>query len=345
MDKNIFCNSIFPIILLAIALAVIGILGVVSVDIGYHWDEKKIISSVSDSAETGLLLPRWYNYPSISYSIGLITAIPYAIMVKLGIKSNLVEYFNSSFKLHLRAVFFLISMCSGLAIFLFVSNLTKSRWIGLFSTVALLSSMEYIYHARWIAPDAILTVFITCSIGSQYRILMSKDKSRVLFWTIISSIFAGLCIGTKYPGGIILVSLFIAILLNNAYNFRELFTLCFALVVFTFIMTTPGIFLDLFNFWKDLLYEIRHYKSGHGGYTVAAGFEHFKKIILYLLFVVPSSNVMIAAIFTLFSMVGVFFLLKVRLLTALWLLSTPCLYVLYMSMQKVMIARNYLWNL
>ena len=35
------------------------------IDYGHHWDELRIISSVNDSIDNGIILPGWYHYPSI----------------------------------------------------------------------------------------------------------------------------------------------------------------------------------------------------------------------------------------------------------------------------------------
>ena len=51
--------------------------GLIGTDFGWHWDEQKLFSSIEHTATTGLILPRWYQYPSLSYLLTLISAASY----------------------------------------------------------------------------------------------------------------------------------------------------------------------------------------------------------------------------------------------------------------------------
>jgi len=345
--------TVVPSILLAVSLIYVGILGVISTDFGRHWDEPRIIKSVANSVETGLLLPRWYNYPSLSYDIALITSIPQAILNALWAESGLkrdkvMEYLLSpSFKFHLRSVFFLLSICSGLAIYFFVRSLSGSAWIGLFGALALISSWEFIYHARWIAPDAILAFLISCSLASQYHILTTKCHRQRFFWIVISAALAGLCIGTKYTGGIVFVPLLFAIgLAHKTEPHRSSTTLLAVTSILIagviFLVTTPGSILEPEKFLRHVLFEIKHYSTGHRGYTVAAGLDHLYKMLTYLFLVTPSKNAAAAVTASTLALIGIVFVVRTQPRYAVWLLSVPILYICYMSLQSVMFARNYL---
>ena len=342
-----------PSILLGVSLIYVGILGVISTDFGRHWDEPRIINSVANSVETGLLLPRWYNYPSLSYDIALITSIPQAILKVMRVESGLkrdkvMEYLLSpSFKFHLRSVFFLLSICSGLTIYFFVRSLSGSEWIGLFSALALISSWEFIYHARWIAPDSILAFLISCSLASQYHILTTKCHRKRFFWIVISAALAGQCIGTKYTGGIVFVPLLFAIGLAHKTEphmskttLLVLTSILIAAVIF--VVTTPGSILEPERFLRQVLFEIRHYSMGHRGYTVAAGMDHLSKMLIYLFLVTPSKIAASAVTASTLALIGIVFVVRRQPRIAVWLLSVPILYICYMSLQSVMIVRNYL---
>jgi len=43
----------------------VGLLGIISTDFRYHWDEHKLLSSLQNSMKSGVLLPGRYNYPSV----------------------------------------------------------------------------------------------------------------------------------------------------------------------------------------------------------------------------------------------------------------------------------------
>ena len=340
-----------PFILFCAVLTYIAIIGTKSTDIGHHWDERLTIRPLKNSAETGLLLPRWYKYPSIIYDISLVAAASKVIgdLDSLGKEPDkIVKYLvSSSFKLYLRKVFFLLSICSGLAIYFFVRTLSGSAWTGFFAASALITSFEFIYHARWIATDSILAFFVSCSLASQYQLLVSEGNRAKHFWVILSSVLAGLCIGTKYTGGIVLVPLLLAIALAPKPHPQRRHTILLAIASIliaglTFVVTTPGSILEPVRFLSDVLSEIKHYSRGHGGYTVDAGLDHLSKMLTYLFMVVPSRNAAVAMIASLCTFVGVVFLISTRPKIALWFLSLPVLYILYMSSQRVMIVRNYL---
>ena len=249
-----------PFILFCAVLTYIAIIGTKSTDIGHHWDERLTIRPLKNSAETGLLLPRWYKYPSIIYDISLVAAASKVIgdLDSLGKEPDkIVKYLvSSSFKLYLRKVFFLLSICSGLAIYFFVRTLSGSAWTGFFAALALITSFEFIYHARWIATDSILAFFVSCSLASQYQLLVSEGNRAKHFWVILSSVLAGLCIGTKYTGGIVLVPLLLAIALAPKPHPQRRHTILLAIASIliaglTFVVTTPGSILEPVRFLSD----------------------------------------------------------------------------------------------
>ncbi len=61
-----------PIIFLALWLFAFST-GWLGVDFGTHWDERKLMKSVRDTMQTGIILPGWYNYPSMIYDLAILT--------------------------------------------------------------------------------------------------------------------------------------------------------------------------------------------------------------------------------------------------------------------------------
>src|ERR1700681_606743 len=49
------------------------------VDFGQHWDEGNFIESIVTSFQTKTLLPGWYDYGSVPYSLRMTTAISTAV--------------------------------------------------------------------------------------------------------------------------------------------------------------------------------------------------------------------------------------------------------------------------
>ena len=358
MIDRLWLSARAPAILMAISLIYIGALGVASTNFGQHWDEASVTGSVQKSFETGLMLPRWYNYPSVPYDVGILTALPHlALDVAHSFDLNasglgsagLVSYLgDTGFKLRLRAVFFLLSTLSGLAVYLLVRRLSGSGWIALFAALTLVASWEFIYHARWIAPDCLVLLFASFSLWAQHRLMDPQETDRRYFWAAVASLFAGLCMGSKYPGGVVLVPLLLAVALAPRGKDPKRFAVlrqaaaCLLIAAFTFVLVTPGSVLEPMRFLQGVLGEMEHYAESHGGYTVTPGWQHFSRLATYLGLVFLSRNVVLAAAATALALAGVVFLFKTQARTAVWLLSLPIVYVAYMSMQRVMIVRNYL---
>jgi hypothetical protein len=112
----------------------------------------------------------------------------------------------------------------------------------------------------------------------------------------------------------------------------------------TFLLITPGALLDTARMIQDVRYEINHYASGDTGYTVRRGWEHVSLLFVYLFGVFFSKYFWVSLLFAALVLIGFY-----SLLTGNWkaietwiFLSIPLLYIPYMSLQKVMMVRNYL---
>ena len=344
-----------PPVLLAVVLLYLAVLGLISTDFGLHWDESALLWSVQHSVSTGLLLPRWYNYPSLSYDVSMLTALPHAIRhavkawgTEAGLGSDeLLQYLSEpAFHLQLRSVFFVLSILAAWPVYVLARRLSGSAWIGLFAGLTSVTAWELVYHARWIAPDGLAVLFVSAAVCSQYRILNGDGRS--LAPVIVSAIFAGLCLGAKYPCGMVLLPLVLAIVMSAEPPARmtwptlRLVATGLAVAAAVFVVTTPGSLLEPLRFLRDLRFEMVHYSQGHSGYTVEAGWDHLSKVVAYLATVLLSKNAVIATSASALAAVGAVSLVKTRPRVGIWLLSLPILYLLYMSGQRTLIVRNYL---
>ena len=357
MIKRNVVFAYIPQVLFSILLAYVILMGIISTDFGYHWDEQRVILAVQNSISTGLLLPRRYNYPSMTYNVSILTAFVDPNVVTLAIRTikrgekpnteDIVRLLNgTAFRLKLRSIFFLLCMFIGIPVYFLVKQLSKNAWIALYSGLASISAWEYIYHARWVAPDGLLALFVSWSLLSQYQILTSERQNQRIAWVIISAIFAGFCIGTKYPGGIVLIPLLISIIISHRRNKSTALPILLAIGLIVpatvFIITTPGSLLEPIKFLHNVRFEMAHYSQGHGGYSVNSFWEHFSKLFVYLTSVLLSKNTVLALAATMFAVLGAFYLLKSHIEIGIWFLSLPIFYSLYMSTQSVMIVRNYI---
>jgi hypothetical protein len=341
-------------LILGLAIVYVGALGVVSADYGYHWDEKRLVASVRESASTGLLLPRWYEYPSLCFDICLLAAaaevgVAYVRGGDLrgAVESGAVKEFLASeaYFIRLRRVFFLLSILSCIPVYVVASRVSGSRWIGAFAGVASISTWEFAYHARWVVTDCILALFISWSLMASFKTLNAESPRARLAWLSLSSILAGLCIGAKYPGGIVLVPLVLALLgaprTPSDVPIACIVAASLALAALTFVFTTPGILAEPYRFISGVNASISLYARGHGGYTVESTWDHLLKLGMYLGSVFLSKNPVLAIVGSALSVWGAAHMVRSNRGLAAWFLALPVLYVALMASQKVMIVRNY----
>jgi hypothetical protein len=223
--------------------------------------------------------------------------------------------------------------------------MSKNAWVALFAGLLTVTSPELIYHARWIAPDCLLTAAVSFSLLAQYRILHAEDRKQFIKWTLGASILAGICVGIKYPGLIVILPLFIAICLSGKHGSSRLYKcgvilLSLLAVTVVFFITTPGVLLQPSLFQSDVLFEMHHYSAGHGGNTVHPGFDHLLRLIEYLTSVLPTNCHWLSICVFLLSITGTISLIRDDRRTAIWFLSLPIAFVCFMSSQRVLIVRN-----
>ena len=349
----------WPAIVLACGLLALTAIGLAGLDFGYHWDEWKLIDAVKESAQTGLLLPRWYNYPSLPYDLCLAAAAPQAAAAAARalparpepdvLARNIADALaGSDTYLRTRAVFLLLSLLAALPIQRLTARLTGSPWTGVFAGLAAVSAWEFVYHARWIAPDCLLVLAAACSLPAQYRVLTAGDARARRAGLAVSALFAGLAIGAKYTGGILLLPMGLALFLSPRLpgerprqRLAEAI-LAGAAAALVFVITTPGCVLEPIRFALGIHEEMLHYARGHGGSTVAPGADHLGRMLSYLGLTLLSKKTPLAAAAAALALGGAVHLARRGPRAAVWLLALPVAYIAYMSSQRVMLVRNYL---
>jgi 4-amino-4-deoxy-L-arabinose transferase-like glycosyltransferase len=340
---------------LVVVLAVAIYAGLIGIDFGYHWDEWVTAQVIRDAVTRGELLPRWYCYPSISFDLGLLSAA-----WEIASKSVLCSLRGSAeetaalttllgsggFLLRTRAVFFLVSMLSVVWVYWLAWDWSRSRAEAALAAGLLAFSWELGYHARWIAPDAVMMQFGALSLLCA-RLALSRGSVR---WSWAAAAAAGLACGTKYPGGAFVLPIcwcagFVARDRRRG-PLSVLGGVAGALAVFAlaYLASTPGTLLEYRRFFSDVRREYTHYHQlGHGGgHTIEPGLPHLRASIEYLSFAALSRFPSVAVIFTALAAVGVVEVVREQKLRALVFLSFPVFYVGYMSLQRVIVVRNLL---
>lgn len=328
--------------------------GIVGVDFGHHWDEGRLTGSIGHTIETGRPLPDWYNYPSLSYDLaltatGVVAAVREALGVEPCAKTNLRECLRLTAAtrdhvLNIRMVFLFVSLLGALWVYLATYLYTRSVLDALVAGGALATSWEVSYHARWIAPDALLMQFsalIAMLLIVAERIDLSRSK-----WLIATGCVVGLATGTKYPGGLLFLSVMLAVMFAPGESMGQRAKSCMSMAlvcVAIFFLFSPGSLIQYDTFYRDVRAEIYHYaQGGHFGYTVTPGMEHFELSFLYLSTVMFSRYAPIAIGVAILSIPGVYALARQAPRLCLILASFPVVYFFYMGLQCVMIVRNLL---
>lgn len=320
--------------------------GVAGLDYGEHWDEPKLLESVRVSVFEGTYLPTFYNYPSMSHNLGVLAALPEILRnidrnhLNEPVFHGHIAAFqldNHSLTLRTRLLFLTITSLTIVWVYLLMLTWRESIWLALLASCVVAFSWEVAYHARWIAPDAILMQFGALWLLCVVNAYQQPEKR---YWLWGGVIVAGLATGTKYPAGLLLLPV-----LWLVYTQTKSWQLVIkGIVVFgiTYLMTTPGMLLQPFKFWHEVEFEMWHYSFGHSKQTVSAGLEHLVKNLEYLATVQLSHFAMIAVLLFGLAMIGVWALWRESRRLAGLLLMFPVMYLLFMSLQRAMLIRNLL---
>ncbi|MCC7385752.1 MAG: phospholipid carrier-dependent glycosyltransferase [Deltaproteobacteria bacterium] len=324
------------------------------IDFGQHWDEHIIILAMQRSLRSGLFLPQRYNYPSVPFYLPYFAlasdafalwwadvSLPKAVQALVGVVQS------HWFLLSCRRLFSALVLSSILWVYVLIYAWRRVWWEALLGAAILGLSFELGYHARWVAPDGVMMQFgaLTMALLVVSRQALPGAPGSYL---TAAAIAAGLTCGSKYPGGILLLPVLLAPLLDPRLRAKPWIAgltvvKLGALFALAYLFTTPATLVDAFAFREQLDAVARVYKEeGHAGYTVIAGAPHFAKLLTYLGRVALSPFTSVAAVFAMAAAVGAVLLLMRERAMAVLLVGVPVLYVSYFSQTRVMIVRNLL---
>jgi hypothetical protein len=348
-----------PVLLPYLILAGTGLLGL---GYGKHWGEKLHLKRVDRSIATGTLLPdRFYQYPSVTYWMAFGSLGPPLVSIlleegssghavaardgdKVGIRDRLRAVVLSRDNiLRTRGIFLLVSSLAVVWVYLLQLAWGRHWSEALLAAMILAGSWEVAYHARWIAPDSVLMQF--GALTMLFVVLAWKRPERRV-WLWLAAVAAGLAVGTKYPSGLLLVPLLLVAYRSwdRVSVLRGLVPVLFGtLAIFglSYLITTPGTVLQPLDFLDDVLFEIHHYyEMGLAGHTVSGGSQHLGINVTYIVVSLLSRFDPIAVALFGLSLLGVYAMVRESRRAAVIFLAFPVLYVLFMSIQSIMIPRN-----
>lgn len=338
-------SAYLPVGGVLLVMAIFIVTGFVSIDYGTHPDEYKLIESVHRSFVTGLFLPGWYNYPSLSYTIALTAALlnPEWLLHLPDAATYLAERTAApEFAFYTRRVFLLFAAITVAWVYGIIYCWRKS-WVEALVGAALFAfSWEVTYHARWIAPDTLLLQFGSLAI---FCLFMARRGDRALLWLNLAVVAVALACAAKYTAWALLIPWVIGVWtaprLDRA---QRSWQICrgIALFALTVFVVSPGNFLDLYRAIGDLRAEDNHYRMGHNVYTAQAGLPHFLQIGSYLLNAALSPYRVIAIVFFGYALIGLLGIVRERRYETLLFLSFPVVYLVFISAYQVMFVRNLL---
>ncbi len=335
------------LVLIVIYNVVVG----AGIDFGGHWDEPQMMQNVRAAIATETLLPHWYNYPSVTFWLSIAALVPELGSTDVDaprdypvLAGRLAEATETpEFSRRVRRIFLAAGSLTMLWVYLSVL-LWRRRWFeALFAAAVVAGSFELSYHARWIAPDVILTQFT----GLTVLALVAWHRTRSPWALGFAAVAAGLACGTKYTGGILLVPVLAAAVLHaRAHGRAVLGVVAGALVTFaaTYLASTPGTILNPLSFLFDLRFEIRHYRElGHYGYTIVDRTDHVRLALAYVWNDLASGVRPVSWAIIVLAAAGLVALLRERGAALRLIVLVPLLYVPYMcGGQIVLFVRNYM---
>lgn len=267
--------ALVAIVVLAIALRIWGInFGLPYL---YHPDEPNKVIMAQTIFKTGDLNPHYFLKPSFLIYLNALAYVPYylvgklagvfgspadipaPIMVALGVgKAPMPTTFLMG-----RIMTAIFGSAAVVLVFLLGCQLTNKAAAGLGAALMMAISPTSVAISRFITPDMMMVFFISLAVYGAVRVLQGGKTSHY----VLAGVAAGLAASTKYYGALVLISVVVAHFMRcGLKGFREWkLYLAGVLSAATFFLITPFALLDAQKFLADLLYEARHYSTGHQG--------------------------------------------------------------------------------
>lgn len=317
--------------------------GLAGLDFGFHWDEPLQLTLVNTTVSTGSFLPHdFYNYPSMTYWLSLLAVFPKVV--------DASKVTADDFYLNARAVFLVATSLGG--IWLYLSLRRPAGELGAaFGGATYLLSYQLAYHARWIAPDAVMASATALFLW----LLVVAWESPSTWHTTLPAIAAGIATATKYQGAILLVP--VALIFVRRWRAepstltRQLRGLLLSAAAFvtTFLVLTPGAILENHEFFADIRHENDHYRTTHGLFKGVTPYDlhdhvrYFWRLVRYVVLSLPSHIPVLSLLVFALAVVGLVTLLRRDLWFAVVVTLPGLLAALYFSTLTVFVVRNFLF--
>lgn len=326
----------FHIFLLLIILGIAFFLRVKGIWFGYplpvHPDEPKLVETALNMLNTGDLNPHFFNYPTLNiYLQALIyKAITLGSQTLFGLSAvdiPIIWFYivGRLFNVLLSILTILITYELGRRL---ISSLT-----GLISAWFITFSFLHVSNSFKITVDSSVAFWLSLATLMAVLIYMKEKK---LSYYLLGGVFVGFAVSSKYTAFVGVAPILIAHYQQsrNKRDWIDKNLISVILVIpIAFFITTPYAILDYKTFLHAIKYEAIHYTTGHPG-AEADGSTSFYLYGKYLL------NNGYGLFPTLFSGIGLIWMLRKDFRKAAILVSTPLLLFLLVGRFKVFIPRN-----
>lgn len=251
----------------------------------YLPDELNVMNSVMHMLATGDLNPHRFTHPNsfVMYLLAILYAIILAVYLiycfLLGYTHNLIDlkqlvrnnpiffYFIG----RLLMVFFAV-----ITIYLvyLIAKKLFNRSVGILASFCLAIAPLHIKHARFIRPDITTTMLVMFSI---YFLLEYFEQNKNTKLLVLSSLFAGFSIATKYVSGIIIFPILIYCLIKDAkeknlltvkyvtdsFKIKTSLSRALLFIFLGFFIFAPFVILDFHHSIRDMAHMARGKHLGH----------------------------------------------------------------------------------
>jgi len=318
----------------------------------YYWDEPQTASTALRIMKTGDLNPHFFAYGTFMIYANLLVDILHYFSL-MGHPSTDVNYltnlndiiinYDTGWKwtishpsfYHANRVFSVVLATATVFVTYLIGQIVFNRYIGLIGASFLAILPFIVIRSAWITTDSPVALFVLMVV--LFSLLFIKTKK--LSYFILSLLFVGIAITTKYNAGLSMAIPFITLLLVYRNSKESVKTYMWFLVpilpIIIFLIIMPYAILDLPTFLRHVGGEIRHYKVLGQGVddSAKAGLPHLKIQLIYFYNNIGFFN----TIMVLLGILGVLF----RPLF-IFTLIMPILYISYMVGTKVTYHRNFI---
>lgn len=131
-------------------------------------------------------------------------------------------------------------------------------------------------HSRFVTVDVLATMLVAASALVASRLLAAEseealDAKQTLKLVLWAGLLAGLSAGTKYTGGLAILTVLAVLAIGKRPGWGRLALAAVGACLVGFLVSTPGCLTEPDKFWAGFTYEIAHSAQGHGLVFVGLG--------------------------------------------------------------------------